>query len=116
MTSSGSLSAPPIYCRVISTVRLRQWLTLRMAVNQSASTAEKLLMAVDLSRHEHGETRVEIHSVGRSETFLNGPDGSTFGVCCNHSFTLVFGVHSDCTTHGETRHTRLRFRALNRYF
>ncbi len=36
---------------------------------------------------KHCEARVEIHSVGRSETFLNGPDGSTFRVRCNPSFT-----------------------------
>jgi len=45
------------------------------------------LVAVDPPRKKHSEARVETHSVGRSETFLNGPDGSTFGVSCNHSFT-----------------------------
>jgi hypothetical protein len=40
---------------------------------------------------------------GTLETFLNGPDSSTFGHLCNLSFTKNSARFFSCTTHGETR-------------
>src|ERR1035441_8095776 len=45
----------------------------------------------------------ETRSVRRWETFLNGPDSSTFGGCCNQSFTQLFFSGLSCTIAGETR-------------
>lgn len=39
----------------------------------------------------------------RWETFLNGPDSSTFASRCNHRFTKFYAAGLSCTIAGETR-------------
>jgi hypothetical protein len=53
------------------------------------------LLAAGLPVKKHFGAVDKIRSVGRLETFFNGPDSSTFGGCCNQFFTLLFAGRNE---------------------